>query len=52
MAVPVRNGADFLAALDAPGAITPGARSAFLARHFREGRASDRLRGELLEWLA
>ena len=52
VAVPVRNGADLLAALDAPGAITPGARSAFLARHFREGRASDRLRGELLEWLA
>ncbi len=51
VAVPVRNGADLLAALDAPGAITPGARSAFLARHFREGRASDRLRGELLEWL-
>ncbi|MDF2735267.1 MAG: hypothetical protein K0S97_1890 [Chloroflexota bacterium] len=52
VAVPVRDGADLLAALDAPGAITPQARSAFLARHFREGRASDRLRGELLEWLA
>jgi hypothetical protein len=52
VAVPVRDGADFLAALDAPEAITPWARSAFLARHFREGRASDRLRDELLEWLA
>ena len=51
VAVPVRNGADFLAALDAPEAITPGARGAFLARHFREGRASERLRDELLEWL-
>ncbi len=52
VAVPVRNGADLLAALDAPEAVTPQARSAFLARHFRAGRASDRLRGELLEWLA
>ncbi len=52
VAVPVRNGADFLAALDAPDGTTPQARSAFLARHFREGRASDRLRDELLEWLA
>ena len=52
MAVPVRNGADLLAALDAPGAITPQARSAFLARHFRDGSASDRLRDELLAWLA
>ncbi len=52
VAVPVRDGADFLAALDAPDAITPQARSAFLARHFREGRASEWLRDELLEWLA
>ncbi len=52
VAVPVRNGGDILAALDAAGAITPEARSAFLARHFRDGRASDRLRDELLEWLA
>ena len=51
VAVPVRDGADFLAALDAPDAITPRARSAFLALHFREGRASERLRDELLEWL-
>lgn len=52
VAVPVRNGADFLAALDRPDAITPEARRAFLARHFHEGRASDRLRDELLDWLA
>jgi hypothetical protein len=52
VAVPVRDGADFLAALEAPDGITPQARSAFLARHFREGRASERLRDELLEWLA
>ena len=37
VAMPVRNGADFLAALDAPDGITPEARSAFLARHFERG---------------
>lgn len=52
VAIPVRDGAEFLAALDAPEAITPAAREAFLARHFREGSASDRLRDDLLALLA
>ncbi len=52
VAIPVRDGGAFLAALDDPGAITDAARSAFLARHFRAGSASQRLRDELLEWLA
>jgi hypothetical protein len=51
VAVPVRDGASFLAALDEPGTITPEARRAFLARHFREGSASQRLHDDLLAWL-
>jgi hypothetical protein len=52
VAVPVRDGSDLLAALERPETITPEARQAFLARHFREGSASQRLREELLAWLA
>ena len=52
VAVPVRDGAGFLAALERPETITPEARRAFLARHFREGSASERLRDELLAWLS
>ena len=51
VAVPVSNGAGFLAALDEPETMTPAARRAFLARHFREGSASERVRDELLAWL-
>jgi hypothetical protein len=52
VAVPVCDGAGFLAALEQPEAITPEARRAFLGRHFHEGSASARLRDELLAWLA
>lgn len=52
VALPVRDGATFLAALDQPEGITDEAREAFLARHFREGSASRLIRDELLEWLA
>ncbi len=51
VAVPVRDGAAFLAALDAPNGTGADARAAFLARHFREGSASIRLRDSLLDWL-
>jgi hypothetical protein len=52
VALPVRDGATFLAALDRPDGITHEARGAFLARHFREVSASELIRDELLEWLA
>lgn len=52
VALPVRDGGEFLAALDAREGITADARSAFLARHFREGSASGRVRDDLLSWLA
>jgi hypothetical protein len=51
VAVPVRDGADFLAALDAPDATSAEERKAFLAQHFREGSVSERLRNQLLMWL-
>ena len=52
VATPVRDGAGFLVALDARVGATDAARQAFLARHFRPGSASQRLRDELLGWLA
>ena len=52
VALPVRDGAAFLAALDQPDSITDEARQAFLAHHFRESSASQLIRNELLEWLA
>ena len=52
VAIPVRDGATFLAALDAAGSIAPESRAAFLARHFEAGSASARLRDDLLTWLA
>jgi hypothetical protein len=52
VAIPVCDGATFLAALDAGEAAPDGARTAFLAQHFREGSASVRLRDDLLAWLA
>jgi hypothetical protein len=52
VAIPVCDGATFLAALDAHEAAPDGARTAFLAQHFREGSASVRLRDDLLAWLA
>lgn len=53
VATPVRNGADLLAALDAPqdrGALAT-ARQRFLDDHFEPGRASDRIAADLLAWL-
>jgi hypothetical protein len=53
VALPVRTGADLLAALDATaaGAITDADRRAFLDDHFEPGDASGRIAAELLEWL-
>jgi hypothetical protein len=53
VALPVRTGADLLAALDATaaGAITDADRRAFLDDHFEPGDASGRIASELLEWL-
>lgn len=53
VAVPVRTGADVLAALDAPaaGETAEMARRAFLADHFEPGDASSRIATGLLEWL-
>ena len=53
VALPVRNGGDLLAALDAAadGAIDETARRAFLDDHFEPGDASGRIASELLEWL-
>ena len=53
VALPVRTGADVLAALDATaaGAITEADRRAFLDDHFEPGDASSRIAAELLEWL-
>jgi hypothetical protein len=51
VAIPVRDGAGLLAALDAPDATSSDARKSFLARHFREGSVSERLRNQLLMWL-
>jgi hypothetical protein len=51
VAIPVRDGADFLSALDAPDATAADARKAFLAQHFREGSVGERLRNQLLMWL-
>lgn len=54
VALPVTNGEDLLAALDAAaaGAITPEARAAFVARHYEPGSASDRIAADLLAWLS
>jgi hypothetical protein len=54
VAIPVRDGTTFLIALDPAAAADADvdARAAFLARHFREGSASLRLRDDLLAWLA
>jgi hypothetical protein len=53
VALPVRSGADLLAALDAlaAGAITDESRARFLADHFRPGNASARIRDDLLAWV-
>ncbi|MDP9481818.1 MAG: CDP-glycerol glycerophosphotransferase family protein [Chloroflexota bacterium] len=53
VALPVRSGADVLAALEATaaGAISDAARQAFLRDHFEPGDASARIATELLEWL-
>jgi hypothetical protein len=53
VALPVRNGGDLLAALDAAagGAIDQSARQAFLDDHFEPGDASGRIATDLLEWL-
>ena len=51
VALPVRTGADVLAALDAAQPLDEDARRAFLDDHFEPGDASDRIARELLEWL-
>jgi hypothetical protein len=53
VALPVTTGEDLLAALEAAarGAITDAARSAFIARHFEPGVASNRIADDLLAWL-
>jgi hypothetical protein len=53
VALPVTDGADLAAALDAvaAGAITDRARAAFIARHFRPGPAGKRIAQDLLGWL-
>jgi hypothetical protein len=53
VALPIRNGAELLAALDAAaaGAIGEPARRAFLDDHFEPGDASGRIASGLLEWL-
>ena len=50
VAVPVRTGADLLAALDAGSAATPEARQAFIDAHFEPGSASERIADDLLAW--
>ena len=50
VAVPVRTGADLLAALDAGSAATPEARQAFIDAHFEPGSASERIADDLLVW--
>lgn len=54
VALPVRDGASLLAALEAigAGAPRPEARDAFLADHFAFGRAGQRISDDLLAWLA
>ncbi|HVL53745.1 MAG TPA: hypothetical protein VM344_05740 [Vitreimonas sp.] len=52
VAHPVCDGADLLAALDGGmGAAAQDARRAFLDAHFEPGSASERIAGQLLEWL-
>ena len=53
VALPVRDGAELLAALDAAaaGAITDEARAAFIAHHYEPGPAAERIAQDLLEWL-
>jgi hypothetical protein len=54
VAVPVRDGGDLLAALDpsVTPRMTEAARRAFIEDHFEPGRATDRITGELLDWLS
>ena len=54
VAIPVRDGGDLLAALDAgpAAAAGPAARQAFLDDHFRPGSASQRIADDLLAWPA
>jgi len=54
VAIPVRDGGDLLAALDAgpASAAAPAARQAFLDAHFRPGSASERIAADLLAWPA
>ena len=54
VAIPIRDGGDLLAALDAgpSGAATPEARQAFIDAHFRPGSASERIAADLLAWPA
>ena len=53
VALPVRDGADLVHALEAAaaGAITAAAREAFIAAHYEPGSASDRIAEDLLAWL-
>lgn len=53
VALPIRNGGDLLAALDAAaaGAISAAARRAFIEDHFRPGVAAERIRDDLVAWL-
>jgi hypothetical protein len=43
VARPVRDASELMAALDDPRPMDPDARTAFLARHFRAGDASERI---------
>ncbi len=52
VARPVRTPADVRSALDDPRPADPEARSAFQARHFREGDASARIVGSIVAMLA
>jgi len=54
VAIPVRDGGDLLAALDAgpAAAAGPAARQAFLDDHIRPGSASQRIADDLLAWPA
>jgi hypothetical protein len=53
VALPVNSGDELLAALDAAaaGVLTPEARTAFIARHFESGSATERIAEDLLAWL-
>jgi hypothetical protein len=53
VALPVRDGGDVLAALDAsgPGVLSEADAAAFTAAHFEPGVASERIAAELTAWL-